>query len=85
MPTAEASSSLVSSFVTEASADEPYTIKPQSQDSRTTLNENRSATVDAHDSENSVDGVPSKLQLSDGNGAKPPRTAVQDEHTPYDR
>ena len=50
MPTVDASSSLVSSFVTEASPDEPYTIEPLSQESQTSLN-----ATSVQDSENSTD------------------------------
>lgn len=51
--TVNASSSLVSSFVTEASLDEPYTIEPLSQESRTSLNEHSNA--DNMHSEDSTD------------------------------
>ena len=63
-PAVDASSSVVSSFVTEASLDEPYTTEPLSQGSRTSLNVDSNTIIDVQDSESSASFLQLDYMLS---------------------
>ncbi len=54
-PAVDSSFGLASSFASEASLDEPYTIEPLSQETRTSLNEDSNTTANHQESETSTD------------------------------